>query len=167
MTTAPTAPTAGHAPEPVRPWRGRWVLCALGAAAVLYGGGGLLAAAERTRPLAAALWFGGGVVAHDALLAPALLLVAAAVVRWVPVAARAVVQGSLFVSGALTLVALPLVGGLGGAAGNPSANPLPYTRNLALVLTAVWVTAALLVAVRVRRDRRARPAHRKARATAP
>lgn len=161
-----TAATYGLAPEAVRPWRGRWVLYALGTTAVLYGGSGLLGAAERTRPVAAALWFGGGVVTHDALLAPAVLLVAAAVVRWVPVAARAVVQGALFVSGAVTLVAIPLVGGLGGAAGNPSANPLPYTRNLALVLTVVWATAALLVTAGRLRDRRVRRAHRNARATA-
>ena len=162
-----TVPTAGHMSEAVPQWRGRWVLYALGTAAVLYGGWGLLGAAERTQPLSAALWFGGGVLAHDAVLAPAVLLLAAAVVRWVPTAARAVVQGALLVSGAVTLVALPLVAGLGGAAGNPSANPLPYTRNLALVLAAVWVTAALLVTVRALRDRRARRVHPNARATAP
>ena len=162
-----TVPAIGHTPEAVPPWRARWVLYALGAAAVLYGGWGLVGAAERTQPLSAALWFGGGVLAHDAVLAPAVLLVAAAVVRWVPVAARVVVQGALFVSGAVTLVALPLVAGLGGAAGNPSANPLPYTRNLALVVAAVWATAALLVTVHGLRDRRARRAQRDARATAP
>jgi hypothetical protein len=151
-----TVPAAGHAPEAVPMWRARWVLYALGAAAVLYGGWGLLGAAERTQPLSAALWFGGGVLAHDAVLAPAVLLVAAAVVRWVPVTARAVVQGALLVSGAVTVVALPLVAGLGGAAGNPSANPLPYARNLALVLAAVWATAALLVGLRAWRAFRLR-----------
>ena len=84
-----------------------------------------------------------------------------------PVVARPVVQGALCVPGAVTLVALPLVGGLGGAAGGPSANPLPYPRNLALVLTVVWATAALLVTVGGLRDGRARRAHRNARATTP
>ncbi len=149
MTTAVT--TAG----PVRQWRGRWVLYAFGAAAVGYGLWGLVGTADRTRPVFAALWFGGGVLAHDALLAPGALLVAGAVVRWVPVRARSVVQGALFVSAAVSLVALPLVAGLGGAAGNPSANPLPYPRNLALVLAAVWGAAVLLVVARAVRDRRA------------
>lgn len=152
-------------PAPVSPWRGRRLLHALGAAAVLYGGWGLLGAAERTQPLSAALWFGGGVLAHDAVLAPAVLLVAAAVARWVPAGARAVVQGALLVSGAVTLVALPLVAGRGGAAGNPSANPLPYARNLALVLAAVWATAVLLVAVRAWRAARGRRRRRLAAAT--
>jgi hypothetical protein len=65
------------------------------------------------------------------------------------------VQGALVVSGAVSLVALPLVGGFGGNADNPSANPLPYPRNLAIVLAVVWGTAAVVVAVRVLRGRRA------------
>ncbi len=149
MTTAVTTV------EPVRRWRGRRVLYGLGIAALGYGTWGLLGEADRTRPVFAALWFGGGVLGHDVLLAPGALLVAAAAVRWVPVRARSVVQGALFVSAAVLLVALPLVAGLGGAAGNPSANPLPYPRNLALVLAAVWGTAVLLVVSRALHDHRA------------
>ena len=149
-----TVPESG---EPA-PWRGRWVLYALGAAAVLYGAQGLLGAAEKTRPPFAALWFGGGVALHDGLLVPAVLLVGAAVVRWVPPVARPVVQGALLVSGAVALVALPLVAGLGGAADNPSANPLPYPRNLAIVLAVVWTAAAGLIAVRALRRTAAQPA---------
>ena len=151
MTAVPTSGAAGDTRGP----RARWVLTALGTAAVLYGCWGLLSAAERTRPPWAALWFGGGVALHDGLLVPLVLLLAAAVVRWVPLVARPVVQGALVVSGAVSLVALPLVGGFGGNADNPSANPLPYPRNLAIVLAVVWGTAAVVVAVRVLRGRRA------------
>ena len=158
--TASTA--AAPAAEQVPVWRGRRVLYALGTAAVLYGVWGLFATAEKTRPVFAALWFGGGVAAHDGLLVPVVVLVGAAVVRWVPLVARPVVQGALFVSGAVSLVALPLVGGFGGAAGNPSANPLPYGRNLALVLAVVWAGAAVLVLLRVRRRRREEAAARPA-----
>ena len=158
--TATTA--AASAVEEVPVWRGRWLLYALGTAAVLYGFWGLFATAEKTRPVFAALWFGGGVAVHDGLLVPVVLLLGAAVVRWVPLVARPVVQGALFVSGTVSLVAFPLVGGFGGAAGNPSANPLPYGRNLALVLGVVWAGAAVLVVLRARRARREPAADRPA-----
>lgn len=149
MTTGPGTPEV-ETPA----WRGRWVLYALGALAVAYGMGGLLldaAVGDRTR---AAVWFVGGAVAHDALLAPAVLLVAALAVRYVPAPARAVVQGALFVSGVLVLVSVPLLTGRGGVPDNPTTNPLPYGRNIVLVLLFVWAVAGLLVARRVLAARR-------------
>ena len=151
-----TAPGGVGRAEQAPQWRGRWVLYVLGVAAIAYGALELAGAAERTRPIWAAVWFGGGVVAHDAVLVPAVLLIAAAVVRWVPRPVRTVVQGALFVSGAVVLVAFPLAGGFGGGAGNPSANPLPYGRNLLLVLAAVWAASAVLVACNALRGRRRR-----------
>lgn len=141
------------------PWRGRWVLYALGALAVAYGARGLLMHAADTVPPRAALWLVAGVIVHDALVVPAVLLVGAAVVRLVPAVARPVVQGALFVSGVLALVAVPLLLGRGGA-GNPTSGPLPYERNLVLVLVAVWLLAGLLVGVRLLRSRTGRSATR-------
>ena len=152
MTAVASTPVPQEDPIPV--WRGRWLLYLLGVAALVYGGIELLGTADRTNPPAAALWFAAGVVVHDFVFVPLVLLGAAVLVRWVPRVARTVVQGALFVSGAVFLSALPLVWGLGGAAGNPSANPLPYGRNLAIVLAVVWAVAALLVARRVLLARR-------------
>jgi hypothetical protein len=94
------------------------------------------------------LWLGAGVLLHDVVLAPIVLLGAAFVVRCIPRVARPVVQGALFVSGALLLVSLPLLTGRGGAPDNPTTNPLLYERNLGLVTAAVWAVAAVLVAIR-------------------
>ena len=152
MTAEQITATPQEATIPV--WRGRWLLYLLGVAAVAYGGYELLVTAGKTHPPAAAIWFAGGVVAHDAVFVPVVLLGAAAVVRFVPRVARPVVQSALFVSGSVFLVALPLVWGLGGNAGNPSTNPLPYGRNLAIVLAVVWAVAAVLVVRRVLRARR-------------
>lgn len=134
-----------------RAWRGRWLLYAAGVGILGFGAQGLLHAADKTNPQRAALWLGGGVLVHDAVLAPLVLLGAGLVVRYVPLVARPVVQGALFVSGVLSLVALPLLTGRGGAPDNPTTNPLPYEGNLGLVLLVVWTVAALLVAMRVAR----------------
>jgi hypothetical protein len=66
---------------------------------------------------------------------------------------RAVVQGAMLVSAAVALASLPLWRGYGGSPDNPTVNPLPYGRNLAIVLGAVWAVAAVLIAVRARRAR--------------
>lgn len=135
----------------------RWLLYAAGAGILAFGMQGLLGAAAETSPPRSALWLGAGVLLHDAVLVPIVLLGAALVVRHIPRIARPVVQGALFVSGALLLVALPLLTGRGGAPDNPTTNPLPYERNLGLVIAAVWTVAAVLVAIRATRRKSVQP----------
>ncbi|MBT2472159.1 hypothetical protein J7E97_30960 [Streptomyces sp. ISL-66] len=113
----------------------RWVL----------GGCGLLLIAVGARllsllpdPVAVGVWLGGALVLHDGVIAP-LVLAAGMAVAAVP--ARGVVRGALLTAGALVLVTLPLLL-RPGTPPNPSALPLPYGRNLALVLGVVAVTAA-------------------------
>ncbi|MFB4318266.1 hypothetical protein [Actinomadura sp. 21ATH] len=102
-------------------------------------------------PAGWALWLGGAAIVHDAVLVPPVLLAGALTAR-LPAAYRRRVQAALLIGGTVTLVALPLVLGLGRRADNPSLLPLPYGRNLVLVLA---VTAALtfspLLARRLRR----------------
>ena len=141
----------------VQLWRGCWLLYAAGTAVSSYGAYGLLGHAAETQPRRAALWLGGGVLLHDAVLAPLVLLVAAVVVRLVPQVARPVLQGALFVSGALALVALPVLSGRGGSP-DPTSNPLPYGRNLLLALAVVWTAAVLVGLVRRLRRRQREPA---------
>ncbi|MFC5752873.1 hypothetical protein [Actinomadura rugatobispora] len=100
-----------------------------------------------------AVWFGGAVLAHDAVLVPCVLLVGAATTR-LPRSYRRLVQGALMVGGTVTLVALPFVLGLGRRADNPSILPLPYGRNLLIVLAAVLALAACIALCQGIRGRR-------------
>lgn len=114
----------------------------------------LLLAGARWPPLNSALtWFAGGVIVHDALLVPLTLLVGVVLLRVVPGPYRGLVQGALVLSALLTLALLPLLSGRGRTPANPSQQPLPYTRNLLLVLLAVWAVTAVLALLRTRRRR--------------
>ncbi|MFF1558503.1 hypothetical protein [Streptomyces sp. NPDC058279] len=94
-------------------------------------------------PLDVLVWLGGALVLHDAVIAP-LVLGVGMLVAALP--ARGLTRGALLTGGAVLLVTLPLLL-RPGAAPNASALPLPYGRNLLLVLGAVAVAAALLAAV--------------------
>lgn len=95
-------------------------------------------------------------VLHDGVLLPAVIAVGVLVHRVVPAPYRAVVQAALVASAAVTLVALPLVLGYGRIADNPSALPRDYGRGLLTVLAAVWLAAAVALAVLSRRHGRRR-----------
>jgi len=82
---------------------------------------------------------------HDAVLAPMFLAAGAVTRRWVPAPYRAVVQGGLLVTAAVTFVALPFVLGFGRIADNPSALPRNYTGGYLLVLAAIWAVAGALL----------------------
>ncbi|MFD4587587.1 hypothetical protein ACFWOY_18645 [Streptomyces sp. NPDC058423] len=90
------------------------------------------------------VWLGGALVLHDAVLAP-LVLGVGMLVAGLP--ARGVVRGALVVGGSLVLITLPLLL-RPGAPPNPSALPLPYGRNLVIVLGAVAGAACLVLLVR-------------------
>lgn len=153
-------PAAGT--EPASPVR--WALYALGTVVAGWGLYGLL-----TAPMAPDLgrWlrFAVGVaVLNDGLLMPLGVAVGVLVVRLVPGAGRAYVQAGLLVSGAVTLVALPFVAGLGRTPDVPSALPLSYGRGLLVTLAAVWLGVAAVAAgraawarLRARRPRGAAP----------
>ncbi|MCJ0874290.1 hypothetical protein [Streptomyces sp. AP-93] len=117
---------------------------------LLLGGAGLLLIAvggrllaELPDPLDVLVWMGGAVVLHDGIIAP-LVLAAGLAVAAVP--ARGLVRGALLTAGVLVLVTLPLLL-RPGTPPNPSALPLPYGRNLLLVLAAVAVAAGAMAAV--------------------
>ncbi|WP_211245730.1 hypothetical protein [Actinomadura oligospora] len=97
---------------------------------------GLSGLVAHSRPGGWALWVGGAVVAHDGLLTPVVLLAGLLVRRWRRF------RLWLFVAGVLTLVALPLVLGLGRHPDNPSILPLHYLPNLIVAVTLVAVATA-------------------------
>ncbi|MEV5831766.1 hypothetical protein AB0L25_40005 [Spirillospora sp. NPDC052242] len=113
-----------------------------------------------------AAWFAVPVLVHDAVLVPAVLVAGRLTAR-LPAPARAPVRAALAAAGCLTLVALPLVLGHGRRADVPSRLPLPYGRNLAVVLTAIAVAAVVAAAVRVHRAHRAETRRRRPEAESP
>jgi hypothetical protein len=80
-------------------------------------------------------------VAHDGVWLPLVLLAGAVLNRIVPARHRSSVRAAAIVVAALGMAALPLALGFGRTADNPSALPLDYGRNLALVLLGVVVAA--------------------------
>ncbi len=135
---------------------GRGLLAAAGLAAVGYGVDGLVTMARATNPPQAARWLIGGFLVHDLVVFPVTAAAGFLLTRLVRAPYRAVVQGALLVSAAVALACLPLWRGYGGSPDNPTVNPLPYGRNLAIVLGAVWAGAAALIGVRAARMRRPR-----------
>lgn len=133
--------------------RARWACYAVGTAAACYGAYGLITAAH-SDPVA---WFRFAaivVIVNDGLLAPLVLLTGAALLK-APVEARAYLQSGFVISGAGTLVALPLILGFGRSADLPSALPLNYSRGLAITLVAVWLgIGAVALTRRIRNGHR-------------
>ncbi|MEU4243645.1 hypothetical protein [Actinoplanes sp. NPDC026619] len=98
----------------------------------------------------------GVLVVHDGLLLPLTIGIGALIGRFVPLRLRAFAGAALLVGLAVTIVALPLVLGRGRAADNPSALPLHYGRGLLEAYAIIFLTAAVMAAVRARRARTAR-----------
>jgi hypothetical protein len=84
-------------------------------------------------------------VLHDAVLLPLFIAVGFVVRRVVPAPYRAVVQGALIITAAVTVVALPFMLGYGRTADLPSALPRDYLGGYAIVLGAIWFTATALI----------------------
>lgn len=127
----------------------RWVLGVLGLLLISLGAWQL---AELPDPLDVLVWLGGALVLHDGIIAP-LVLVAGLLIGAAP-AARGVLRGALLTGGVLVLITLPLLL-RPGAPPNPSALPLPYGRNLLIVLGAVALAAVLAAATTTWHRRRA------------
>ncbi|MFE8938480.1 hypothetical protein ACFYNX_13400 [Streptomyces sp. NPDC007872] len=95
------------------------------------------------------VWLAGALVVHDGLLAPLVLAVGLLIAGR---SERGLWRGALVIAGSVVLVTLPLLL-RPGPPPNPSALPLPYGRNLVIVLAAVAVGAVLLRLVRLWRQR--------------
>jgi hypothetical protein len=126
---------------------------------VVYGIVGLLGSTSRRGLISAAKWFVGGALTHDVLLAPIVVAIGVGVVRWVPGRIRPYVQSGLFITAALTLVALPFLSGRGYRRTNPSALPLNYGRGYGIAVAVVWLAVTIVAFVRSRR--RAKSAERR------
>jgi hypothetical protein len=114
----------------------RTTLIVAGALTMAYAAGGALADPE-VALTGVLLFLAGVLIAHDAVWMPVVLVAAAALNRIVPPRHRAAARIAAITAAAVTVVALPLVLGFGRPADNPSALPLPYGRNLAVVLLVI------------------------------
>ncbi len=123
----------------------RIALGVLGLLGIGYGGLLLL---ERPWPdvVDASIWLGGGVVTHDALLAPVVLLLAVLALRLLPEIAQAPAVVGVVVLGAVTLVAVPVLGRFGSSPGNETLLDRNYVAGWFVLagLTAVVVAGAIM-----------------------
>ncbi|UQX04005.1 hypothetical protein [Streptomyces sp. RerS4] len=124
----------------------------LGALGLLLIAVGIRLVAGLPDPLDVLVWLAGALVLHDGILAP-LVLGFGLLIAAVP--ARGLVRGAMVTGGALVLVTLPALL-RPGAPVNPSALPLPYGRNLLVVLAVVAAVTAATALSRCHRDRRRR-----------
>ncbi len=128
----------------------RLVLGGVGVALAAYGG--LLLVGRGWADLVTTLvWLGGGVLLHDAVLAPATMVVVAVAATVVPAPWRAPVAVALVVVGAVTLVAVPVLGGFGARPDNPTLLDRPYWSGWAAFVTLAVGAALAAGAVRARR----------------
>ena len=128
--------------------RFRLLLGLLGVAATAYGGW-LLLAEDLPDLVDAAVWLAAGVVLHDFVLVPLTLAAGWTATRLLPPGRRAPVAAGLVVLGTLTMVAVPVLGGWGANADNPTILDRDYTTGWSVV--AAVILAVVLVSMFLRR----------------
>lgn len=121
----------------------RRALGALGVGVAAYGGWLLLSRTDNDQLLDAGIWLASGVVLHDFVLTLGVLLVGALSLRLLPEPAKAPAVVGMVVLGAVTLVAVPVLGEFGARDDNPTLLDRPYLASW-LVLAAVTVLAVMV-----------------------
>jgi hypothetical protein len=135
----------------------RIVLAVSGASVAAIGAAGIARHAGQTQPNEWLKFLVGGLLAHDFVLAPITAATGWLLVRRVPASVRPAVMAGLFVSASLALVAIPVVGGYGRLANNPSILPSHhYARALIASVAVVWLVTAVAARRRARALRRPR-----------
>jgi hypothetical protein len=114
-----------------------------------FGVGGLLHNAHATRPTTWLRWFIEFLVLHDGFLVPLTIVAGFLLARVAPARARPPLQVAAIVTVPLILASIPVLGGYGRLANNPSLVPLNYGRNLAIVVGAVWMAALVAATTRL------------------
>ncbi len=128
----------------------RWVVGALGVAIGLWGAWLLLAYSFSTQ-FGIARWLVAGVVLHDFVLVPLTLVVWFLLRRVLPAVARGPVAGGLVTLGALTLLAIPVLGRFRTVPSNPTLLDRNYTVGWLVVLLVVLLAVGGATAWRVLR----------------
>jgi len=129
-----------------------WLPAAAGTAIAGFGVWGLLHNLDGPALTSWLKVIGGGLILHDGFFAPLVVAGALLLARIVPGRVRAPVQGALIVSGALIAISIPVVGGYGRLATNPSILPSEhYGARLLAILAVVWAIAAVVALAGLRR----------------
>lgn len=129
-----------------------------GALIMLYAVGGALTDSD-VNLVGVPIFLVAVLVLHDGIFLPLVLGAGGLTKRFVPAPWRGTVRAAGVVSLAVSLVAVPLVLGLGRPADNPTILPRAYGPALAGVLALVWLVALAGRWARLRAaGRRARPA---------
>lgn len=126
--------------------RTRVAIGVLGLLGGLYGAFLLLSRQELADWVEVGIWFAAGVVLHDFVLAPLVLVLGALLTRALPAAARPATVVGLVVLGSVTLLAVPVLGGFGVKADNPTLFDRSYLGGWAVLagLVASGVVASTL-----------------------
>jgi hypothetical protein len=130
----------------------RILLAGLGALAVAYGASLLLSRQDPDQVVNAAIWLASGVVLHDLVLAPVVLALVALGTRIAPAASRAPAAAALVVLGAVTLLAVPVLGRFGARPDNPTLLDRDYTAGWFALAGFVLLATVVATLVRSRRQ---------------
>ena len=90
---------------------------------------------------------------HDLVIAPVVVLFGWLLGKVVPKVARGPVRAAVAFSVIVVVFAYPLLRRWGQRPTNSSTLPLPYARNIVIVVAATWVVAAAVIIWRMVRDR--------------
>ncbi len=150
-----------------RPTTARLVIGLPGVLAVVYGGYLLLTRQDAAGHVATAAWLATGVVLHDLVLAPLFLVLSALGARVLPQPARAPAVVGLVVLGAVTLLAVPVLGRFGAKPDNPTLLDRAYGPGWAVLAGLTVLAVVVATALRVRARRRAASSASSGRHAAP
>ena len=127
--------------------RTRLLLGVLGVSVAAYGVW-LLLQEDLTDLVATAVWLAGGVVLHDFVVVPLTLLLGLALTRLLPANLRAPLVGGLVVLGTVTLMAVPVLGGWGANADNPTILDRDYPAGWLVVAGVTMLVVMLMIMLR-------------------
>lgn len=121
--------------------RGRLLIGGVGVVVGLFGAYLLLSRQDQDQLVSAAIWLASGVLLHDFVLAPLVLVVVAIGARAVPSGFRAAAVAGLVVLGTATVLAIPVLSGMGERPDNPSLLNRDYWTG--------WLVLAVVVLIAV------------------
>jgi hypothetical protein len=100
----------------------------------------------------AGIWLASGVVLHDFVLAPVVLGLVVAGARVAPAAAGVPAAGALVVLGAVTILAIPVLGRFGARPDNPTLLDRNYAAGWFALAGVVLLATVVATLVRSRRQ---------------
>lgn len=133
----------------------RWFIPAfvIGWALIVWGATRALADSRDAHPFALVVHIVTFDLFHDLVIAPVVVLCGLLLGRIVPKVARGPVRAAAAFSVIVVVFAYPLLRRWGQRPTNSSTLPLPYGRNIVIVVAATWFVAAAVIVWRIVRNR--------------